>query len=136
MKLPLFGSGALQAGEGMDAALLAGAMERAAALPRLHALIVARNGTVRAERAFCGPGLDRPVNIKSVSKYFISALVGVAIERGVLGGAGQPIVALLPDRLPPAADPRLARVTIGNLLSMQSGLQRTSGRNYGRWVMS
>lgn len=143
MKLPLFvlltllfGSGALRAGEGMDAALLARALERAAALPRLHALIVSRNGTVQAERAFRGPGLDRPVNVKSVSKSFISALVGVAIERGVLTGADQPIAALLPDRLPPAADPRLARVTIGNLLSMQAGLERTSGRNYGRWVRS
>lgn len=132
----LFGCGGLQAGEGMEAALLSRAMERAAALPRLHALIVARNGTVQAERAFRGPGLDRPVNVKSVSKSFISALVGIAIERGVLTGADQPIAALLPGRVPPAADPRLARVTIGNLLSMQAGLQRTSGRNYGRWVMS
>ena len=34
-----------------------------------------------AERAFRGPGLDRPVNIKSASKSILSALVGIALER-------------------------------------------------------
>lgn len=45
---------------------------------------------------------------------------------------------LLPSRLPPAdkRDPRLAELTVGNLLSMQAGLERTSGVNYGRWVAS
>ena len=38
--------------------------------------------------------------------------------------------------LPPDPDPRLARVTVGNLLSMQAGLGRQSGPNYGRWVSS
>jgi CubicO group peptidase (beta-lactamase class C family) len=38
--------------------------------------------------------------------------------------------------MPPDADPRLAGVTIGHLLSMQAGLARTSGRNYGRWIGS
>ncbi|MFW6197343.1 MAG: serine hydrolase domain-containing protein [Myxococcota bacterium] len=29
-----------------------------------------------------------------------------------------------------------ARITLGHLLSMRSGLERTSGRGYGRWVAS
>ena len=32
--------------------------------------------------------------------------------------------------------PRLARVTLGNLLSIQAGLERQSGANYGAWVSS
>ncbi len=31
---------------------------------------------------------------------------------------------------------RLRDITIGHLLSMQAGLERTSGQNYGRWVAS
>jgi len=120
----------------MDAALLKRALERARNLPRLHALIVARGGKVVAERAFRGPGLNEPVNIKSVSKSVIAALVGIAIERGSLAGTDSKIVSLLSDRLPNSTDVRLSRITIGHLLSMRSGLERTSGRNYGRWVTS
>ncbi|MDH3239886.1 MAG: beta-lactamase family protein [Alphaproteobacteria bacterium] len=120
----------------LDPALLAQTLDKAAKLPRLRALIVARHGKSLVERVFRGPGLDVPVNVKSVSKTVISALVGAAIDRGVLEGPDQPIAPLLPDQLPKRTDPRLARVTIGHLLSMRSGLERTSGRNYGRWVQS
>ena len=124
------------AGENLDAGLLARAMQRAQDLPRLQALIVARGGTVRAERAFRGPGLNKPTNIKSVSKSVIAALVGIAIERGSLKGTDQRIAPILADRLPASGDPRLGKITIDHLLSMRAGLDRTSGRNYGRWVQS
>jgi CubicO group peptidase (beta-lactamase class C family) len=128
------GQGAVSAS--LDPVLLASAIERAEGLKRLHTLIVARDGKVIAERVFRGPGLNRPVNVKSISKSIVSALVGIAIERGVLKGPDQPVAALLPNDLPQRPDPRLARLTIRNLLSMQAGLERTSGRNYGRWVAS
>jgi len=112
------------------------AVERARALPRLNALIVAREGRILAERAFRGPGLDQPVNIKSVSKAVISALVGRAIAEGVIAGVDTPIRPLLAGNIPADADPRLGQITIGHLLSMQAGLERTSGANYGRWVSS
>jgi CubicO group peptidase (beta-lactamase class C family) len=51
-------------------------------------------------------------------------------------GVYQPILPLLRRDAPADPDPRLARVTIGDLLSMQAGLERTSGENYGRWVSS
>ncbi len=38
--------------------------------------------------------------------------------------------------LPENPDPRIHEITIGNLLSMQAGLGRMSGPNYGRWVSS
>ncbi|WP_336512369.1 serine hydrolase domain-containing protein [Roseomonas marmotae] len=108
------------------------ALARAAELTPLHTLIVAQ----RAERRFRGPAPDQPVNIKSVSKSVIAGLVGIAIARGYLRGPDQPIAPLLRDKLPATADQRLARVTLGQLLSMQAGLERTSGPLYGRWVSS
>lgn len=124
------------AADDLDPALQKRALARAEALPRLHALIVARDGRVAAARAFRGPGLDAPVNIKSVSKSLIAALVGIAIDRGVLKGTGQSILALLKPLGPVSGDARLGRITIDHLLSMRAGLERTSGRNYGRWVNS
>jgi CubicO group peptidase (beta-lactamase class C family) len=110
--------------------------ERAATLPRLHTLIVTQQGETVLEATFRGPPADRPVNIKSVAKTVIATLVGCAVDRGVLEGPDQPITSILGPLVPASASPRLAEVTIGHLLSMQAGLERTSGANYGSWVTS
>lgn len=112
------------------------AVEAAHAIERLHGLIVAQEGQPLAERAFRGPALEQTVNVKSVAKTVIAALVGAAIQRGVLAGPDQSIVPLLGDLVPDDADPHLEQVTIDHLLSMRAGLQRTSGEHYGRWVTS
>jgi CubicO group peptidase (beta-lactamase class C family) len=110
---------------------------KAAELPRIHALIVAHDGKTVAERVFRGPALDRPVNIKSASKSIISALVGIAIDEGMIKSVGEPMLPLLQKRAPRDLDPHVATITIDHLLSMRSGLERTSGlQNYGRWVQS
>ncbi|MCR5881015.1 serine hydrolase [Phenylobacterium sp. J367] len=109
----------------------------AAQLPRLRSLVVLRDGETLAEHRFNGgPPLDRPVNVKSASKSVLSALVGIAISKEVLTGAEQPVLSVLGRDAPANPDPRLQRLTVGHLLSMQAGLDRTSGANYGRWVSS
>lgn len=116
---------------------MARTIDAAARLPRLRSLIVLRDGKTLAEYRFNGgPPLDRPVNVKSASKSVLSALVGIAIQRGVLRGVDQPVLSVLDADAPASPDPRLRRLTVGNLLSMQAGLERTSGENYGRWVSS
>ncbi|MFV0300284.1 MAG: serine hydrolase domain-containing protein [Paracoccus sp. (in: a-proteobacteria)] len=106
------------------------------ALDRFRALAIWRDGQELAARGYHGWTPDHATNIKSASKSIVSALVGIAIARGVLQGPDQPIAPILAADLPDDPDPRLARVTIGNLLSMQAGLERQSGPNYGRWVSS
>jgi CubicO group peptidase (beta-lactamase class C family) len=121
---------------GLDAALVAETMAQAGTLPGLHSLVVARHGEeVLAER-LRGPGLDTPVNVKSVSKSVIAALVGAAIARGVLESVEQPVAPVLGGLVPAGADPRLGAITLDHLLTMRAGLERTSGRNYGSWVTS
>lgn len=122
---------------GLDAPTMATTLEAARRLPRLQSLVVLRDGAALAEARFNGgPPLDQPVNIKSASKSVISAMVGIAISRGVLEGVDQPVLPVLRADAPRDPDPRLARLTVGNLLSMQAGLERTSGEFYGRWVSS
>jgi CubicO group peptidase (beta-lactamase class C family) len=121
---------------GLDSALLEAAVERAAALPRLRTLIIARHGETQVERHFRGPALDAPANVKSVSKSVLSALVGIAIAEGYLEGVGQPVAPFFQRYLTADDDQRKQDITVGHLLSMQSGLERTSGANYGRWVSS
>jgi CubicO group peptidase (beta-lactamase class C family) len=86
--------------------------------------------------ALRGPALDRPVNVKSVSKTLVASLAGAAIERGLLAGVEQPLGSLIPELIPASADPRVREITVAQLLTMQAGLERTSGPNYGRWVAS
>ncbi|WP_108500398.1 serine hydrolase domain-containing protein [Paracoccus indicus] len=89
-----------------------------------------------AAQGYHGFTPDEATNIKSASKSIISAMAGIAIGKGLLEGPDQKIAPLLRSDLPADPDPRLAEVTIGQLLSMQAGLERQSGPNYGRWVGS
>jgi CubicO group peptidase (beta-lactamase class C family) len=117
-------------------ASLAGILDRAAALEPLKVVLVHRNGEPLAERAFNGRSLTASTNIKSASKSIVSCLVGIAIDRKLLEGPDQAIAPILKADLPRNPDPRIHDITIGNLLSMQAGLARMSGPNYGRWVAS
>jgi len=115
---------------------LTAVLEQAERLEQLHTLIIAQRGEILAERGYRGHRTTTPSNIKSASKSVISALVGIAIDKGVIESVEQPIAGLLESDLPSKPDPRLQQVTVGNLLSMQAGLGSTSGRNYGAWVAS
>ncbi|MGV3490855.1 MAG: serine hydrolase domain-containing protein [Devosia sp.] len=116
--------------------ILTDILQRADALGPLEAVIVAQNGVVLAEQGYDGHELDVPTNIKSASKTVIAALVGIAIDKGLLSGTEQAIAPILAADIPDGADPRIAAITIGNLLSMQAGLGPTSGPRYGAWVAS
>ena len=112
-------------------------LDAAASHEQLRAIAVWRDGAEIAARGYRGFTPDRPTNIKSASKSVISALAGIAIAKGVLKGTGQRLVELLPAAdLPGSPDPRMGQVTLGHLLSMQAGLTRQSGPNYGAWVGS
>lgn len=110
--------------------------DRARALEQCHAIVIRQNGAeVLAER-FRGPDLDRAVPIKSVSKTIVAALTGIAVDRGEIPSLDTPMGDIAPDLIPAGADPRVATITVGNLVTMQAGLERTSGANYGNWVSS
>jgi CubicO group peptidase (beta-lactamase class C family) len=111
------------------------ALSIAKELPRLHSLLVSRRGEVILERYYNGARATRPANIKSASKSYISALVGIAIERRLIPGVETPIVTYFPE-LAKDRDPAKRTITIEDLLTMRSGLESTSNRNYGAWVQS
>ncbi len=121
---------------GAGAVSLGAVLDRAGALRPLKTVVIAHRGEIIAERGFRGHSVGAATNIKSASKSIVAALVGIAIDKGLLSGVDQPIAPLLETDLPAQPDARLSNITVGNLLSMQAGLARTSGANYGRWVQS
>ena len=79
---------------------------------------------------------DRTTNIKSASKAIVSLLIGIAIEKGFVEGVDQPIGGFFPDYFAVNPDAIKEAITIEDLLTMRAGLESTSRRNYGRWVLS
>ena len=67
----------------------------------LRSVLVVKNGILIAEWYTAGFNKERAVNIKSVSKSIISALVGIAIEKGYIKSIDQPIFEILPEFFPP-----------------------------------
>ena len=112
------------------------AVAEAAKLNRLHSLLVSIRGEIVLEHYFNGTKATRLANIKSASKSVISALVGIAIDQGKIPSVRQPIGVYFPDLLKNEKDPLKRQITIEDLLTMQSGLETTSNRNYGAWVLS
>lgn len=103
---------------------------------QLRTLHVAVNGEIRVAEGFHGASPQAATNIKSASKTLLAAVAGAAIEQGVIESVDERVADILPQAIPAEADPALNTLTIGHLLSMQAGLERTSGRYYGAWVAS
>ena len=101
----------------------------------MHSLLVSHRGRLVLEYYAPRQASSRLANIKSASKSVISALVGIAIQRKLIRGVDEPIVRWFPE-LRKDADIRKQTITIEDLLTMRSGLESTSGGNYGRWVGS
>jgi CubicO group peptidase (beta-lactamase class C family) len=112
------------------------AVQAAGKLPRIRSLLVSCRGELLLERYFNGARATSQANIKSAAKSVIAALTGIAIARGLLPGVHASIAPYFPELARAGADPRKRKITIEDLLTMRSGLESTSGRNYGAWVQS
>ena len=116
-------------------AQLEDAAKAAAQLPRLKSLLVSRRGALVLERYYNGTRSGQLANIKSASKSVIAALVGIAIAKGHIKSADQRIADYFPE-LAKDAERKKQAITIEDLITMRSGLESTSGRQYGAWVQS
>ena len=116
--------------------VLGQAVNAAESLPRLRSLLISVKGDLHVERYFHGTRRSRSTNVKSVSKSVISALIGIAVARGLILSVDTPIGTYFPKVLGSARDPEKRAIKVEDLLSMRSGLESTSGRNFGPWVAS
>lgn len=112
------------------------AREAATTLPRLNSLLISHHGELVVEDYFNDWQARRPANMKSASKSVISALIGIAIAEGYIESVDVPIADFFPEYLSLQSTPGKLSITIEDLLTMESGLETTSNRNYGKWVLS
>ena len=97
-------------------------IEKGEEYPRLHSLLIIRNGSLVLEEYFNGWKADKLHTLQSVSKSFTSALVGIAIERGEFHGVDEKILGFFPEMKGIAnMDDRKRSIRLRDLLTMRSG---------------
>lgn len=90
--------------------------------PAVTGVVVIRAGQLAFETYRGGYDAAALVNIRSVTKSVTSTLVGVALARGEIDRIDVTVGEVIPDRIPPDADPAVANITLESFLSMTSGL--------------
>lgn len=108
--------------QGLDSTVLAEALEyvRAQHIP-LHSFLIVRNGIMVLE-AYFWPYEGREVHdVASVTKSFTSAVVGIAIDQGLIRGVDEKVLSILPLQ-ESDSDDRKRSLSIRHLLTMTSGL--------------
>ena len=113
---------------GMRAALLSDLdREIDARFRSINAFLVVRRGYLVFERYYSGFGRDDTHLIASVTKSFVSALIGMAIDRGFIEGVHQRVLGFFPEFAPGEHDPLKRQLTIRHLLTMTAGFQWRTG---------
>jgi CubicO group peptidase (beta-lactamase class C family) len=107
--------------EGLDPDKVAELYYDAAKLDSIYSLLIVKNDYLVAEKYFNEGSIDLKSNIQSLSKSYISALVGLAFEQGCLTSLDQPFLDYFPEYSGQIEDPRKEEITIRHLLQMRSG---------------
>lgn len=91
--------------------------------PYIHALLVAHRGTLVMEEYFHGFDRDRTHDSRSAGKSIGSALLGIALHKGIFQSLDTPVYPLFGgvDRFA-NPDPRKRQMTLRHLVSMSPGL--------------
>lgn len=93
----------------------------------VHSVLVIRDGYIIAERYYAPFDQDTRHQLFSVTKSFISALVGIAIEDAFIDGVEAQVVGFFPGRQFANLDDRKVAMTLEHLLTMTSGLDWSEG---------
>jgi CubicO group peptidase (beta-lactamase class C family) len=92
------------------------------AYPDVHSVLLYQRGHLVMEEYFYGYDAARPHQLRSATKSVVSALAGIAVAQGALSGVRERVLPRLPYRAYAHPDPRKSAITLGDFLTMSSGL--------------
>jgi CubicO group peptidase (beta-lactamase class C family) len=107
--------------QGLDSQVFENAFHVAENMPYLRSVLVARNGYLIGESYFHLYTQNDSQAIHSVSKSILSALIGIAIDKGYIQSIHQRMMDFFPDYVETVVDPRFFEITIEQLLTMTAG---------------
>jgi CubicO group peptidase (beta-lactamase class C family) len=117
---------------GMDSEKLALVYEYVAN-PNLNTegVVVIKDGYIVGESYFDDWTVERPHASYSVAKSFTSALVGIAVDRGLIGGVDDEVYTFYPQWQTPETPDVKKQITVRHLLRMMGGLEWREDDYYG-----
>lgn len=108
--------------QGIDATALTAAIDQAIEQHLgVHSLLVIRHGYMVVDATFYPYDGATPHDLASVTKTVTSTLTGVAVAQKTIR-LDQSLLALFPNESPAQADAQKQKITLGDLLRMESGL--------------
>jgi len=99
-------------------------------LPNVYSLLVIRNAAIVFEQYYQGYDATSLFDIRSATKSFVSALIGIAIKEKYIPDLDQKILSYFPEYGATNMDSRKAAITIRDLLTMKSGLAWDEERDF------
>jgi len=93
-----------------------------AELPHLRSLLIARHGHLVFEKYYGDASRDGLQNMQSMTKSVTSALVGIALKKGLIQSLDSRVVDYFPEYRRGIQDERVNSLTIRHLLTMSAGL--------------
>ena len=126
--------------QGLDPDLLEEFYNNATKLDTIYSLLVIKNGSIVAEQYFNEGSSEQKAFIQSISKSYISALVGLALDQGCLTSVDQKMMEFFPEFADQITDPRKEQITIRDLLQMRPVIpgkkpMRISGQGWHRVII-
>lgn len=115
----------------MDSEILDSAFATAEDLGFVDALLIIRNGSIVGEMYYNGYNQLHPHNVQSVSKSFLSAIVGLAIDKGFLDNLDEKVMDYFPEYDYSTIDRRKYNITLEHLLTMRMGIRNEADEDYG-----
>ncbi|MEM1359215.1 MAG: serine hydrolase, partial [Bacteroidota bacterium] len=91
-------------------------------LTHVHSVLMAHRGKLVYENYFNGFHADLPHDQRSAAKSIGSAMIGIALEDGVLNSVHDPVYKYLPQAYQYTKDEQKAKISLEHLLTMSSGL--------------
>lgn len=88
----------------------------------VHSVLLYQHGKLVMEEYFYGYNISRTHQLRSATKSIVSALAGIAVDRGALSGADERVLPHMKYMSYANPDPRKSTITLGNFLTMSSGL--------------
>jgi CubicO group peptidase (beta-lactamase class C family) len=88
----------------------------------IDSLLIIRNGVMILETYYYPYTRDQKHALNSCTKSFVSALVGIAIDKGYIPSINSKVLDYFPEYRSLDRDPRRQAITIGHLLTMTSGI--------------
>ena len=91
-------------------------------LKGIESVLVAQNGKILYENYFNGTNASTTNDLRSAGKSIGSAIIGLAIEDGIITSSQEQVYDYLPQAYQYTKDEEKSKITIENLLTMSSGI--------------